>query len=137
MNEQELRAFLEDLKKSNDEQAAYAKKSFTITMITCIALLIVLAFCVFTIVRVAPAVQTMYADMEASLQNIKTISDQLAAAGLDELVTDVQSLVVNSEKSLNTAVGQLESIDIEELNKAIQNLSDTVEPLANFFNSFR
>jgi hypothetical protein len=34
-------------------------------------------------------------------------------------------------------MGKLDSINFEALNKAIQNLSDVVEPLANFFNGFR
>jgi hypothetical protein len=32
---------------------------------------------------------------------------------------------------------KIEAIDIDGLNTAIQNLSDAVEPFANFFNKFR
>ena len=46
-------------------------------------------------------------------------------------------LVSSSEDSVQNALNQLNSIDIDTLNQAINHLNDTVTPFANFFNKFR
>ena len=38
---------------------------------------------------------------------------------------------------LETGVQKLNDIDVDALNEAIQNLNDSVEPCANFFNRYR
>ena len=54
----------------------------------------------------------------------------------DTMVTNIDDLVVTNTDSLNEAVQKLNDIDFDTLNKAINDFSATVEPLANFFGKF-
>ncbi len=82
--------------------------------------------------------QTALAGVEEMVGGIEEIT-----GNVDGLVTDVSGLVsgVNGIVTENTeavteAIGKINDIDFESLNKSIQDLSDILEPLANFFNLF-
>ena len=45
--------------------------------------------------------------------------------------------ILDSQKNIGDAMKKINDIDIDGLNAAIKNLSDVVEPFANFFNRFR
>ena len=66
-----------------------------------------------------------------------TITSDLAEADLGGMISDIDHLVSSSEDSVQNALNQLNSIDIDTLNQAINHLNDTVTPFANFFNKFR
>ena len=55
---------------------------------------------------------------------------------VQQMIADVDGMVSSSEKSVRDALDKINRIDIDTLNQAIQNLNDTVEPLANFFGLF-
>lgn len=74
--------------------------------------------------------------METVLTNLEATTKQLAAVDLESMVTDVDTLVVTGQDSLKKTMEKLDAIDFKTLNQAIENLSDVIEPLANFFNLF-
>ena len=57
-------------------------------------------------------------------------------AELETVVGDVDSLVVTGQESLEQTMGKLESINMEKLNQAIEDLAEVIEPLAKFFKKF-
>jgi hypothetical protein len=56
---------------------------------------------------------------------------------VDALVSNVDGLVAISQEGVEQAMEKLNGIDFEALNQAIQDLSDVIEPIANFFNTFK
>ena len=76
-------------------------------------------------------INSVAAKAEVSLENIDTMAKSMADASdnLDKLVAD------NAE-GLSTAVKSISEVDFEGLNKAIQDLQDTVKPLATFMRGF-
>ena len=67
------------------------------------------------------------------LNNLEQASAQLAAMDIEGLMADMNTLVSTGQSGMD----KLNSIDMETLNRAIQNLSDVVEPMAKFFNVFK
>ena len=64
------------------------------------------------------------------------MTDQLAGMDLGTMVQNVDTLVATTQEGVEQTMEQMNAIDFEELNRAIANLSDVVEPLAKFFNVF-
>ena len=58
-------------------------------------------------------------------------------ATMEETLESVTKLVNDSSESLVSAFDNINSIDFEGLNKAIEDLGNVVEPLSNFFKKFK
>ena len=71
-------------------------------------------------------------EAEVKLNSLDTVVNDI-----DGMVKNVDKLVVANTKNLSEAVEKVNQIDFDKLNKAISDFSDTVEPLANFFNKFK
>ena len=56
---------------------------------------------------------------------------------IDGMVKNVDDLVVSNTDNLSQAAEKLNSVDFAKLNQAINDFADTVQPLSNFFNSFK
>lgn len=133
---EEFRDMLEDLRKSNQEQADYAKRAWIMSLISTIAVMIVAVFIIVYGAFLMPKVNRMLAEAETSLQNIETITNEVAKVDFEGLIDDVGGLVTTTEKDLEKTMEKIDAIDFEELNQAIKDLGDVIEPLANFFNGF-
>ena len=130
---QELQELLKRLDESNRQQAKYARWQ-------CILSVAAAACCVglFVLVwQLMPQVQELTGQMETVLTNLEVVTEQLAGMDLGEMVRNVDDLVVTSQAGVEETMAKLNSIDFDELNRAIGNLSDVVEPMAKFFNVFR
>ena len=128
----ELRELLERLDRSNRQQARYARWQcvFSVAAAVCIVGLFVLVY------TLMPQVRELTEKTEVVLTNLTEVTDQLAGMDLGTMVENVDELVVTSQAGVEQALEQLNAIDFETLNQAIGDLSDVVEPLANFFNIF-
>ena len=134
---EEFRADMEDLKKSNLDQAIYAKRQYHQTLISTIALLIVCAAIIFAGLTLLPKINTLLDNAITSLENVNQISQEISKIDFEGLMDDVGGLVTTTEKDLAVTMEKLNSIDFEGLNKGIENLSAVIEPLAKFFGAFR
>ena len=56
---------------------------------------------------------------------------------IDEMVGNLNVTITDNSKNLTEAVEKMNNIDFETLNQAINDFSDTVEPMARFFNQFK
>lgn len=133
LNEQQLRDMIKMLKASNDEQAKYAKKQYTMSRITAISSLIILALVIASCLTVIPRVNSLFTDMEIVLEDVQDISAELSNANLDQMITDVDKLVNTSQVSIESALNKMNDIDITALNNAIRDLASIVRPFAKFF----
>ena len=128
----ELQEWMDRLEELNHQQAKYAKLQclFTLVAAVCCVSLFVLVY-----VKL-PAMQEVVVTMETVLENLKTVTNQLAGVDLETMVKNVDDLVVTSQAGVEQAMDQLSAIDFKTLNQAIKDLSDVVAPLAKFFNVF-
>lgn len=130
---EEFRDMLADLRKSNQEQADYAKRAWIMSLISTIAVMIVAVFIVVYGAFLMPKVNRMLAQAESSLANIQKITEEVASVDFEGLISDVGGLVETTEEDLNVTMRKIEGINFEQLNKAIEDLSNVIEPMANFF----
>lgn len=132
-DKKDLQELLERLDQSNRQQAKYARWQciFSVAAAVCCVGLFVLVY------HLMPEVRSLTGQMETVLANLELVTDQLAGMDLGSMVRNVDDLVVTTQEGVEQTMNQLNAINFEELNRAIRNLSDVVEPLAKFFNTFR
>ena len=123
-----------------------SRKQLLYTRIQCAAA-VVAVICfggIFFLIRdLLPLVSAIMADipglvkqLETVLGNLKVVTADLATVDFETMVQGINELVASGQTGLEETVTKLNAIDFESLNKAIQNLSDVVEPMAKFFNVF-
>ncbi|MBQ6475072.1 MAG: hypothetical protein IJJ34_02570 [Clostridia bacterium] len=66
-------------------------------------------------------IDTLAVDMQGAVENINVAVDS------------VNTVVVDNTQDISEALQNINNVDFETLNKAILDLSDTVEPMARFF----
>lgn len=128
----EMQALMEKIEKSNRQQVNFARIQCVFSVVAavcCLLLLLTVAKIVPDIRELSGEISGIAAQAETVLTNLETVSDELAAADLEGLVTDVDSLVASSLEKIST-------IDIETLNKAIKDLAEVIEPLAKVASIF-
>lgn len=110
-----------------------------INAVTCLCMLIAAAGCValcVTIWNLLPQIHGIMQQMQLILGNLEQTSTDLAAMDLEAMVGNVDSLAVFAQESLRQTMEKLHTIDFETLNKAIEDLSKVIEPLARFASVF-
>ena len=130
---EEFREIMEDLRKSNQEQADYAKRTWIISLIAAIAIFLAAAGIMVSVAMFMPRLNKMLDEVEVSLENIETITSDVAAMDLDTLMGDVSELVTSTEDSLAQAMKKIDAIDVEGLNSAVEDLNAVTNELALFF----
>lgn len=121
---------------TRNDHEFYAKKQYHMSQITAAASIIILAITLYAAVTILPKVNTTFQNLETVMSDLEIITSDLASADLEQMIGNVDHLVTSSEKSIQDALNQVNSIDITNLNKAIKDLSDVIAPLAKFFNVF-
>lgn len=139
-NNQKLMDLLEQMEKANRKQVAYARLQFIFSVIAAICCILLL----LAGVKVLPQLQEAALQAETVLTNLETVTTELAQADLigmvenvDALVTNVDGLVGTSQVGVEQAMAKINAIDFDALNDAIKDLSDVIEPIAKFFNTFK
>ena len=130
---------LEKIEKTNRRQLLF-------TQIFCGIALVAVLFCIFALVKVnqlLPQIQGITAQMQGVLDNMEQAAGQLAELDIRGIVENVETLVgnvdmlaVSAQDSLKQTMTKLNTIDFETLNKAIEDLSAVIQPLADFFGMF-
>ena len=85
---------------------------------------------------VATQVKGMTGQAEVILDNMETVTQELADANLTGMVENVNDLTEESQTVVADAMEKLDTIDIATLNKAIKDLAAVVEPLAKISQIF-
>lgn len=135
----EMQVYLEKLEKSNRQQVRSARLqcffSF-LAAVCCLLLLLTVAKIVPDIKELSNEISGIAVKADTVLTNLEMVTRELAAADLEGLVADVNGLVTTSQEGLEGAMAKMNSIDIENLNKAIEDLAKIVEPLAKVSSIF-
>ena len=132
METNELRELIEKTEAAGKKQNTIMTIQLIFTLVMTAAFITMLVY----VIKTATSVNDITQELKHTVDNVNTISDELAAADLEETVKNINNLAITSQEKLTEAAEKINKIDIDELNSAIKNLSDTVEPLAKFFNLF-
>lgn len=136
MTEAQFVQMMQRIESANAGQELYARKQYRMSQITAAASVLVLAVVLYGTAALLPRASATLQNMDAVMENLEDITSDLAQSDLQQMIADVDGMVSSSEKSVRDALDKINRIDIDTLNQAIQNLNDTVEPLANFFGLF-
>lgn len=134
---------------------SYIRTACNIVIVVLAVIVVVNAMGLFSRLRVAvETANVIIADLEASdipgtLAEIQTLVGEAqktfegvyeltegAQGTLDEvyqLVVDAQGMVTSGSEGMEATLERIDSIDIETLNRAIDDLAAVIEPLARFF----
>ncbi len=136
ISEAQFQAILERIEASNAGQEKYARKQYRMSQLTALVSVIILAVVLYAATALIPRINTTFQNLDLIMEDLNTITSELAKADLEKMINDVDHLVVNSEENIQNALQKINAIDIDTLNNAISSLNDAVTPLANFFNYF-
>lgn len=128
----EMLELLRRMEKNGRQQTVMSRVqcAFTVAAALCCGVLVVLVW------NVLPELSGVVGQMETVLANLEQVTAQLASADLAEMAGNVDALVVTGQQSLEQTMEKINAIDLETLNKAIEDLSRVIEPLARFFDRF-
>ena len=130
---QEMLALLRSIEKTN-RQKVITNVLVCVFMVaaagSCIAICVMLG-------QLIPQINQVITQMQEVLANLEETSDQLARLDLETMVTNVDSLAIYAQQSLQQTMEKLNALDFETLNKAIGDLAKVIEPLAKFVDKFR
>lgn len=142
----EILELLQKIEKSNRQQARTEKLMCVFALITAICCIVTFVLICSILPQVnsilpqinsiLPQIDTMVSQMQAVLSNLEEATAQLAALDFESMVSDVGSLVVTGQQSLEQTMEKLNSIDFDTLNQAIKDLADVIEPLAKITKIF-
>ena len=138
--DQKMLELLEEIKKGNTKQVLFARLQciFSIVAALCCVIILLLGL------KILPEIRTSVTQAETVLSNLEDVTTELAKMDLgtmvenvDGLVKNVDDLVTTSQRGVEQTMDKINAIDFETLNKAIEDLSEVIAPIANFFNGFR
>ncbi len=130
----------------------YQKKNARLTRISAIAVLVMACVFAVALALLIPKavklvdnamgslaqVDELMEDTGVVMQNLNDISVEVNTVISDAqvLIDNSNTMVEDNTDAITETVQKMNQVDFETLNKAINDLSDVVEPLANFFNKF-
>ena len=115
------------------------KKTLLGTRIVAVAAVVICVAVCISLGILVPKVITTLDNVNDAVARTETLvaSAEQSLSEIDGMITNVNDLVLDNTESLEQAMENLNSINFDELNQAIKDLGDVVEPLANFVNKFR
>ena len=133
---EENKEIIELLKKLDES----SQKRVRLGRILCVLALVAALFCgaTFAVVfSLVPQVETVLTQVQPVLGNLEQTSQQLAALDLEGMVSNVDALVVTGQQTLQQSMEKLDTVDFDDLNQAIRDLSAVIEPLAKWGKMFQ
>ena len=123
---------LEKLEKNSRQQLLFLK----ILCGLCAGILICVLVLTLSIAGVASQVTELADQAKFVMDNLDTVTWELANADIGSMVENMGTLAADSQAIVESAMKKLDAINLEALNQAIEDLADIVEPLANLSNFF-
>ena len=122
-----------EMAQTEKSQLKYQKLSFIMSMLSAIFTGTVLIIVICLAAYVVPKVNTVYNSTMVSLNNLEYLTTELKEADLGGTVDNINTLTIQATDDMSRTVERIDSVDLEKLNEAINNLNETVKPMAEFF----
>ena len=117
--------------------SGYVRCALMLVCAVCMAALVVMVY------RMLPQIHEILGQAQRAFNQVGTVLDyleqtsyQLSQVDLQGMVSNVDSLVVSGQQSLEASMAKLNGIDFEALNQAIKDLGAVIEPLAKMTRLF-
>lgn len=134
-NNNETLDYLKQIRDLNKKRLVWSRVTALL-----MALFVVLVACVIpAVLNTLKVAEDTMLTANDTLEQAQSIMTDMTST-IDTMETTLESvtkLVNDSSESLVVAFDNINSIDFEGLNKAIEDLGNVVEPLSNFFKKFR
>ncbi len=134
-NNNETLDYLKQIRDLNKKRLLWSRVTALL-----MALFVVLVACVIpAVLNTLKVAEDTMLTANDTLEQAQSIMTDMTST-IDTMETTLESvtkLVNDSSESLVAAFDNINSIDFEGLNKAIEDLGNVVEPLSNFFKKFR
>ena len=131
MNEQQ------DMQSAWEIQIKESKKQSFWARVCGICAIVFLCVVLMSVFWVKAKVETLYDAVLKTTENLSDVSEDLAEIDFATMTEDVSRLVNDAETSLTETMEKVNSLDIDSLNKSIEELHQILEPISNFFGGFR
>lgn len=135
----EMQQLMIKLEKASRQQVRYARLQCffaVLATVCCCAMLLAVLSVVPQVEQIAVQIRDLGTQAETVLGNLEAVTSELAQVDLGSMVSNVDSLVSDSQEGVKQALDKLNALDIQSLNQAIADLSAVVKPLAEFFSKF-
>ena len=132
-----VEAHNKEMATTEKKQLKYQKLSFLMSLFSCLFTAAMLAILIYVIQMLMPKVDTIYQSTMVSLNNLETLTEDLKTADLSGTVNNINGLTIQATGDLTDTMDKLNSVDLEKLNEAIENLNNTVKPMADFFGALK
>ena len=136
----ELISVLNELKEENAAQRRLLEKQCRLTRRLGILLVCLVATVAIFLFTLLPKITTTLNELDVVVTNTQEITEELKAADIEGTIRSlsgtlrsIDNLVTDSSESLTISLKKLEAMDIDTLNKAINDLYQVVDPLASLF----
>lgn len=134
MENDKLIELMEDMKKAEQKAVVYQRISAILMLIFVIVFAGAILIMVPSIISTLDTAKETLVHMNDAITMIEDSMDLVTEAieSVDTLATEGENAIIGMEAALQ----KVNQFDIETLNSAIQDLSDVVEPMSNFFKVF-
>lgn len=126
----EILELLKQIEKNGRQQVRTTRLLWVLALaaaLACVAVFIL-------VFNYLPRVDAVVTQMQTVLTNLETATEELASLDISSMMDGIDGLVSSGQEGLAQTMEKLNTIDIDTLNKAIQNLSAVVEPFAKLIN---
>lgn len=139
-NNNELISVLNELREENAAQRKLLEKQCRLTRRISILLLCLAASVAVFLFTLLPKLTATIRELDIVVENTQEITEELKSAdiegtirSLSDALNSIDGLVNDSSESLQATLKKMEAMDIDTLNKAIQDLHQVIKPLASLF----
>ncbi|MBP5262567.1 MAG: hypothetical protein J6Z43_10635 [Clostridiales bacterium] len=126
-----LVAMLKAQEKDARRGLASAIAGFTLAAVFAVAFMILIPVAITSLRNIDKAVQNCTVMIENATVTIEQA--QTTLTGIDSMTENVNGVVTDNTQAVSDALEEINSIDIDQLNQAIADLSSVVRPLAQLF----
>ena len=131
-----LEEVLARIEESERRQEKYMRRQCLMTMVMALCCVGVLCAVILAYQNIVPAAQEAILSIAGVTEDLGAISKQLTEADLGSLAEHVDQMAVTSEEGIKQALEQINAINIDELNQAIEALYEVISPLAKLMSRF-
>lgn len=130
---------LEQILAENKKRTAYTKIAAFSMVGILVAVVIVLVMAVPKVFEIMNEVDTLVNSAETLVTTAETTLEEISVMteSLTEASTGLNDFIGENSQTIADAITDLESIDVDTLNAAINDLHDAVAPFANLMNRFK
>lgn len=135
----EMQELMTKLEKNSRQQVRCARLQClfaVLAAVCCCAMLLAVLSLVPQVQQIAEQIQALGIQAQTVLTNLEAVTSELSEADLGSMVSNVDTLVTDSQEGVKQALDKINELDIASLNQAISDLSAVVKPLADFFGRF-